>query len=583
MIKRDKKNIYKGIIIAINILIICITHDGYAQEHNITDIVIGTYCNPVDISYRFSLDSPSRREAADPSVIQFKGQYYLFASKSGGYWRSSDLLKWKFVEVKNFPTEDYAPTAVVINDSIYMMASSDKIYQAKDIDKGTWKMIATLPFGVIDPAFFMDDDDKLYLYWGCSDVDPLYGVQLDYHQNKFNLIGEPKPLIYTNPNTNGWEVSGDTNETDDKAPWLEGAWMNKHHDIYYLQYASPGTQYKSYSDGVYYSENPLGPFVQAENNPFSYKPSGYANGAGHGSTFKDKYGNFWHIATVTVSNKHMFERRLSLFPAFFDQEGVLFAQTGFGDYPMQIPKGKVMGKDYVLPFWMLLSYDKPVQVSSEKESFVKTNLADENLRTFWSAKSGNPNEWAEIDLQNNQDVYAVQLNFYENNSVIYGRQKGLCYQYTLEGSLDRKNWKIIADKSSSTIDNPHQYIQLKEKERLRYIRINNIKVPSGNFALSGFRVFGKGLGKEPKPVEQFIVDRQWDRRRTRLKWKNNKKAIGYIIYYGNSPNKLYHSYLLYKKNSFYLNSLNANQPYVFQIYAFNENGFSEASKMVLIK
>ena len=34
-------------------------------------------------------------------------------------------------------------------------------------------------------------------------------------------------------------------------PYIEGAFMTKHGDTYYLQYACPGTQYNTYADGVY--------------------------------------------------------------------------------------------------------------------------------------------------------------------------------------------------------------------------------------------------------------------------------------------------------------------------------------------
>lgn len=70
------------------------------------------------------------------------------------------------------------------------------------------------------------------------------------------------------------------------APYLEGAWMTKHNGIYYLQYAFPGTQYNVYGDAVYISDSPLGPFKVAENNPYSYKPTGFITGAGHGSTVR---------------------------------------------------------------------------------------------------------------------------------------------------------------------------------------------------------------------------------------------------------------------------------------------------------
>ena len=118
------------------------------------------------------------------------------------------------------------------------------------------------------------------------------------------------PLMSCNRAQLGWEVCGDHN-TDVNNPWLEGAFMTKHNGRYYLQYSVPGTQFKSYCDTLYISNIPLGPFTVAKHNPFAYKPEGFANGIGHGSTFCDVYGNYWHIGTVAVSVYHMFERRLS--------------------------------------------------------------------------------------------------------------------------------------------------------------------------------------------------------------------------------------------------------------------------------
>jgi beta-xylosidase len=75
-----------------------------------------------------------------------------------------------------------------------------------------------------------------------------------------------------------------------KEPFIEGAWLDKYQGKYYLQYACPGTQYNSYADGVFVSDNPLGPYKLAANNPYSYKPGGFLPGAGHGSTMWDKNG-----------------------------------------------------------------------------------------------------------------------------------------------------------------------------------------------------------------------------------------------------------------------------------------------------
>ena len=41
-----------------------------------------------------------------------------------------------------------------------------------------------------------------------------------------------------------------------------------------------------------------------------YKPGGFMNGAGHGSTMEDLNGNIWHTATMRISRNHNFERRV---------------------------------------------------------------------------------------------------------------------------------------------------------------------------------------------------------------------------------------------------------------------------------
>ena len=53
---------------------------------------------------------------------------------------------------------------------------------------------------------------------------------------------------------------------------------------YYMQYGAPGTEFNVYADGVYVADYPMGPYTYQKHNPVSYKPGGYMNGAGHGST-----------------------------------------------------------------------------------------------------------------------------------------------------------------------------------------------------------------------------------------------------------------------------------------------------------
>jgi xylan 1,4-beta-xylosidase len=540
-----------------------------------------TICNPVNLSYRFCLDTPSRREAADPAIVLFKGEYYLFASKSGGYFHSTDLITWDLIPAPVLPLEDYAPAIVVKKDTLFFMASKGApitIYKTADPKSGNWQVAnPAFPIGMIDPDLFVDDDGRLFFYYGCSNVNPIYGVELD--ATTLNPIGNPVTLFNSKKEVYGWERKGDYNNLGER-PWIEGAWMTKYKGKYYLQYAGPGTEFKSYSDGVYTSDKPLGPFTLATHNPFSYKPEGFIAGAGHGNTFQDKYGNYWHIATMTISIKHMFERRLGLFPVFFDAAGEMHAYTGFGDFPFKVPTKKIAGPSELFPGWMLLSYNKPVTVSSEVAGHPKNYATDEEVRTFWSAQTGNKGEWISMDLQKPSTINAVQINYAENGTKQLGRSADIYYQYLLEYSTDNKTWKTLVDKTQNKTDVPHDYIELKTPVKARYIRLTNHHMADGLFALAGLRVFGNAGGKAPASVEQLTMERpENDRCVVKLHWPKANGAIGYNIRYGTAKDKLYHTYQVLGTDSVTIGSLNSLQKYYFTVDAFNENGVTKGTKI----
>jgi hypothetical protein len=44
---------------------------------------------------------------------------------------------------------------------------------------------------------------------------------------------------------------------------------------------------------------------------------------------------------------------------------------------------------------------------------------------------------------------------------------------------------------------PHDYVELAVPVKARYIKLENLHMPTGKFAISGLRVFGKGSGTVP--------------------------------------------------------------------------------------
>jgi len=534
----------------------------------------------MNLNYRFQpSNSLSYREAADPVITIYKGKYFLYASHSGGYWSSDNMLNWEFIPIKSLPIEDYAPDVITINDTTYYLGSAmvkKNIYYTTNPFEDNWKpMDKTLPFPVWDPHFLKDDDGKVYMYWGCSDRDPIKVVQLN---SKMQPITEPKVVITHNPAEHGWENPGELNEKA-KNGYNEGSWMTKYNNKYYLQYASPGTEFKTYADGVYISDSPTGPFKYEIYSPFSYKPGGFIAGAGHSGTFRDKYGNYWHVSSMSISIRHMFERRLGLFPACFDKDGVLRTFTAFGDYPTILPERKIdFGKESLFKGWMLLSYNKKATSSSSVEKYPVKNAFDENIRTWWSAGTGNAGEYLSVELDDNVTINAIQVNFADNEANLKPDSKNLQYCYRILASNDQKVWNIIVDKSSNTIDACHDYIELDKPVKTKYIKVENVKVPDGLFSVYDLRIFGKRKGKTPNEPSGLTAERDAsDTRRAILKWNKDISVTGYIVNYGTDINKLYSSVMVYDADSVSLTGLNKGVTYYFSIDAFNESGITKGT------
>ena len=544
-----------------------------------------TYCNPLNLDYTYPFHNShlgkSYRSGAYPAVVEFRGEYYMFVTRSWGYWHSKDLLNWDFITPEKWYFEGCnAPAAHNYKDSILYVCGNPSgamsILYTDNPKRGDWKAVPSVLHDLQDPALFIDDDERAYMYWGSSNRWPIRGKELDMKNKFLPIAKKPDSLLFLRPDIHGWERFGE-NHTSDIKPFIEGAWMTKHNGKYYLQYAAPGTQFNVYGDGVYVGKSPLGPFQYAAHNPFCYKPGGFATGAGHGSTVCGPGGIYWHFGTIHLSINYKFERRLCMFPTFFDEDGVMYSDTYFGDYPHYSPD-QVSRQTTSGGFrgWMLLSYGKPVKASSQLESYPVENVTDENLKTFWVAGKNDDKQWVEIDLEEVSDVYALQLNFFDYEETgFWGRMPNLRQRYLVEASVDGARWRVLVDYRNSFRDAPHNYIELDQPIEARYIRYRHHYVPGKNLAMGNIRVFGLGRGKKPATVKGFTVVREADERNVRISWKAVKGAQGYNVLWGVAPDKLYSSWMVYGDNSLDLRALTVGQKYYFAIEAFNENGISQ--------
>ncbi len=561
-----------------------------------------TYCNPVDINYQYNFEQKANkisfRSGADPVIVNHKGEYYLFATISLGWWHSKDLLHWKYVKPNvwpyQWPKEDMcAPAALSVRGVLYLFQSTfgqRPIYSTTTPENGRLGLFnPLLPLmpgadGPWDPAIFHDDDtDRWFMYFGSSNVYPISGIELDFSK-KLTYIGTAKGLIYLHPEAHGWERFGQDHR-DSIKPFIEGAWMTKHKGKYYLQYGAPGTEYNVYANGTYVGDDPLGPFTYAPNNPISYKPGGFVTGAGHGNTFQDNYGNYWNTGTPWIAVNFNFERRIAMFPAGFDGDGLLYSNTRFGDFPHYLPSRKWTGKNDLFAGWMLLSYRKPCDSSSASEAFPAANVTDENPRTFWMASSSKAGEWLTVDLAQSCEVRAVQVNYTDYNANLYASDAHVYTQFKLYSSLDGRKWSTIADLSREKRDRPNAYVELTKPAKARYIKYEHDYVGSPTLAISDIRVFGEGGGPLPETPANLTVRRDVDERNVFVAWEKVPGAVGYNVLWGSGPNKLYQTYQVFadQPTTLEIRALTLGQGYSFAVEAFNETGVSQPSGAVSVR
>lgn len=539
-----------------------------------------TICNPVNISYQYQAEYRSR-ESADPAVIVYEGEYYLFASHGSGYWVSNNLADWEFlpVDVEKHPEfKKFAPGPCVVGKTMYLTHSEGGSILKSDNprDPDSWIDLGK-PYGWGDPAFFVDDDGSFYIYEGLSDKDPIHVAKLDPNDNMKVLEG-PVDIAMSDIAHRGFERSGDDNQNEVRRPYFEGAWMNKHNGKYYLTYAAPGTEFATYADGCFVGDTPMGPFTYCENSPVVWKATGFMRGSGHGCLFEDLNGNWWKMDTVSISVNHAFERRLALFPAKFGEDGRLYTNTMWGDYPMYIPTENDSPFETTGPDWQLLSYGKAAWASSALDEDHRPALsADENMKTWWSAATGNPGEWLEMDLGQVYTAQALQINFADQDcDAVGGRDMAYGYHYRLDVSADGECWHPLVDRTESRDDMPHDYVALEEPVRMRYLRLTNAGVipAGGKFAVSGLRVFGKGEGTPPKAAPVAHTLRQEDERDITVTWDALADAEGYVVRLGINPDELHTHYQVIGANEAHIGCLNTGITYYVTVDAYNENGIT---------
>ena len=586
-----------------------------------------TFCNPLNINYRPY--QSNARTAADPVIVPFKGKYYLFTSiyKGGvpGYRISDDLISWKSLKfpeavlpkILDAKGEQMAPAVFEKDGYVYWQGLGSKVVirSANPADENSWEIFSERAIPGFDPCFFLDDDGKIYNYGGALESNVVELKPEDFSgkggtnrqitpktKGAETLINSPYGLHQGKSEYEGRYSDWNKPETLDTARLIrtnppqvpqfstvsvdsmqEAAWMTKYNGKYYLQNSNPGTACPWYSDSVYVSDYPDKDFKLADYATASLKVGGFINSTGHSCVFKDFNGNWWRITTMWVGVHAGFERRLGLFPVGFDKEGRMFTQTYLGDYPMIMPNKQVPMGTSLLKGWdnlSLAAVGKSGCGQTDEASLKKA--CDENVRTWWSAKSGEAGLSYELNWQAPVKAYAVQVNFAEENIDQSANDEDYHAYKLFYKESENAQWKILVDKSQNKTSVAHDYVELARPVNLVALKIENVHAAKrGNFAIRDLRVFGKMKAAKPAaPANAAAVRDKNDPRNMKFTWKTqNPDAVkGYIINYGVAPDALHLSvqYQNPKAQELTLSCFNAEaKDYYFRIDAYNEAGVSQ--------
>jgi xylan 1,4-beta-xylosidase len=482
------------------------------------------YCNPLSIEASSKDGSPRGVSLGDVTVVREANRYYMFCT-GGGAWVSEDLVNWKYTAVQG--RVPVAPGVVKYKGWFYMSGNNTPLYRAKDIlgpyeEVGDWKdhngnawtgtaNNGRMWEGAFDVFFFIDND-RPYLYYPGRGAEGIYVVPLD-PENLTRFAAAPKRLFGFDK-SHIWERYGEMNEYSE-VTWIEGPWMIKHNDTYYLEYSASGTQWLSYATGVYTSKSPLGPFTYAPNNPVLRKTTGIVTGPAHGCLIEGPDGNFWQFYTIVLANPPG-GRRIGMDPVGFDKDGNLFVK-GPTETPQWAP-GVVEDPAHRNDSGSIALTVNKVRVMRSQSSFSSERpgreaayAVDNSNGTWWEPAEDDKTPTLTLDLGAATEFDHVQQFTIDSCRIEFvtggrgfGRQGAttqptadatVAHQYKIEASADGAVYTTVLDK---TRNNVTKYIEFEEipPTACRFVRLTITgwpKVGNSNLGIMEFTVFGRPI------------------------------------------------------------------------------------------
>lgn len=379
---------------------------------------------------------------ADPTVKQFGDTYYMYATTDGsgaGFgpaqcWTSKDFVHWS-IRPMNWPTSHWIWAPDVLHNPAdgkyyYFYCQPCKVHVGvSDTPSGPWHNLLGESEAVLIPdrfvknaitldgQSFVDDDGKMYMYWGT------WGIYEGFGCGSGRLNPDMKSFAETHliPNT---EVE----------KFFEAPFVLKRNGTYYFMYSRESCHDSTYHVAYATSDKPLGPY-KYRGVILKTSADGTVHGPGHHCVLQK--GNDYYIVYHRHDNPHSnrgFHRQVCADKLVFNADGSIApvepTHTGIG----ALGKSVVADTD--------LAFGAKCTASSYYDHNFKPELAtDHNNGTLWRAR-GNGQEWFTVDLGKVQPIGTVETRWE------YGTQ---FYQYLVETSTDGHLWNTFSDRRTNRL------------------------------------------------------------------------------------------------------------------------------------
>jgi hypothetical protein len=355
---------------------------------------------------------------------------------------------------------------------------------------------------------FLADGDRLYMYWiecyPCPDdmdVETLtctVGVEMD-PDRPWQMLHEPVIINRYDPDQ-VWQRMGE-NHQNARMGWIEGQWMKKIGQRYYLLYSGSGTQYSTYANGIAISEEgPLSGFKPQKNhNPFTYKRHGLLRGAGHGCIADGPDGTLWTFYTNCFCFNHMYERRISMDPVGIDENGELYCPA-LTETPQLAPGTHPHPESGNDAGWLPLTFMQRPTATTYAPGREPLYASDESVLTWWepSADDQAPAITFRLGHSTRYDVHAVRIIWRDiGMETLRGINPGP-FRYAVEYAprADLGEWKMLIDASENTEDLCIDYREV-EPVQAYGLRLRILGAPAGiTPGLVSLSAFGNAVSEK---------------------------------------------------------------------------------------